>query len=139
MRNEFDPKRLAAIVAQADELLARSRLMAERSRDAAVRLRHLRGQHDTIEREMRAFLRPSDRTHHEASLAKLAPQITEAEAAVAEAKDRAQAAFDQWSGIKRLATRCEEFALRNEIPLPPPALADPSMPVPEPSRFQVYE
>jgi len=139
MEKKFDPKRLAAIIGQADELLARSRLMAERSRDAAVRLRHLRGQHDTIEREMRAFLRPSDRTHHEASLAKLAPQITEAEAAVAEARERAETAFGVWQAQKRLATRCEDFAQKNDIPLPPVALADPSMPVPEPSRFQVYE
>lgn len=138
MEHEFAPKRLAAVIAQADELLARSRLMSERARDAAVRLRHLRGQHDAIEREMRAFLRPSDRANHEAALAKLAPEIAEAETAVAEARERAESAFNVWQAQKRLATRCEEFAIQNEIPLPPVALADPGMPQPEPTRFTVH-
>jgi len=139
MRNEFDPQRLVSLRDRRDELLGRTRMWNERVRDAQVRLRHLRGRVAAIEAELAAFLRPSDRSHHEAQLAGIQPDLAAAEADVANAQTKQDAAHAEWSSQARLYESCETFAKANAVALPPVALADPGVPQPEPTRFTVHE
>lgn len=139
METKFDPKRLAALAQQREELIERARLMNDRARDANVRVRHLRTKVGAIERELAAFLLPQDRVHGERQLAELAPQLEAAEADAAEARAKADAASQVWQAVGRLYSRCVEFAQANGIPLPPPALQDPAFPQPEPTKFTVID
>jgi len=139
MRNEFDPLRLVALRDRRDELLGRTRMWNERVRDAQVRLRHLRARVAAIETELSTFLRASDRSHHEAQLAAVQPEVTAAEADVAAAQAKQSSAHDEWVSQARLYEACENFAKANAVPLPPVALAEPGMPQPDETKFRVYE
>jgi len=139
MKNEFDPMRLTALRDRRDELLGRTRMWNERVRDAQVRLRHLRGRVAAIEAELAAFLRPSDRVHHEAQLTAIQPEVTAAEADVAAVQQRQSAAHAEWTSQARLYETCENFAKAASVPLPPIALAEPGMPQPDETKFRVYE
>lgn len=139
MKNEFDPLRLVSLRDRRDELLGRTRMWNERVRDAQVRLRHLRARVAAIETELAAFLRPSDRVHHEAQLTAIQPEVTAAEADVAAVQQRQSAAHAEWTSQARLYETCENFAKAASVPLPPVALAEPGLPQPDETRFKVMD
>ncbi len=111
----------------------------ERVRDAQVRLRHLRARVAAIETELAAFLRPSDRVHHQAQLTAIQPEVTAAEADVSAVQQKQSAAHEEWVSQARLYECCESFAKTNAVALPPPALAEPGLTQPETTQFKVYE